>query len=73
MSITFDNGNLTIKGSTKAEIKTSITIAGTGTELPITIVGDFKTIPPHLHGMYIQAMGSSYGDVTVYDRTNEYE
>jgi hypothetical protein len=71
MSITLDSSHLTIKGSTKAEIKTSIRIAGTGIELPITIVGDFKTIPPHLHGMYIQAMASLYGDVTVYDRTND--
>jgi hypothetical protein len=71
MSITFEDGDLTIKGSTKAQIKTSIRIAGTGVQLPITIVGDFKTIPPHLHGMYIQAMASLYGDVTVYDRTKD--
>jgi tRNA(Glu) U13 pseudouridine synthase TruD len=73
MSITFDNGGLTIKGSTKAQINASITIAGTGTELPITIVGDFKAIPKHLHQMYIQAMQSSYGNVNVFDRTKDYE
>jgi hypothetical protein len=71
MSITFDSGHLTIKGSTKAQINASITIAGTGTELPITIIGEFKDIPPHLHGMYIQAMQSSYGSVNVYDNTKE--
>ena len=73
MSITFDNGDLTIKGSTKAQINASITIAGTGTELPITIVGDFKAIPKHLHQMYIQAMQGSYGNVNVFDITKDYE
>ncbi len=74
MSITFDNGNnITMKGSTKAQINASITIAGTGTELPITIIGEFKDIPPHLHGMYIQAMQGSYGNVNVYDRTKDEE
>jgi hypothetical protein len=69
MSITFDSSHATIKGSTKAQINASITIAGTGTELPITIIGEFKDIPPHLHGLYIQAMQSSYGSVNVYNNT----
>lgn len=74
MNITFDSGhNLTIKSSTKAQINASITIAGTGTELPITIIGEFKDIPSHLHQMYIQAMQSSYGSVNVYDRTKDEE
>ena len=73
MSITFDSGHLTMKGSTKAQINASITIAGTGTELPITIIGEFKDIPPHLHQMYIQTMQSSYGSVNVYDRTKDEE
>ncbi len=74
MSITFDKGNkLTVQSSTKAQINASITIAGTGTELPITIIGEFKDIPPHLHGMYIQAMQGSYGNVNVYDRTKDDE
>ncbi len=74
MSITLDSGhNLTMKGSTKAQINASITIAGTGTELPITIVGEFKDIPPHLHGMYIQAMQGSYGSVNVYNNTKDEE
>jgi hypothetical protein len=74
MSITFDKGNkLAVQSSTKAQINASITIAGTGTELPITIIGEFKDIPPHLHGMYIQAMQGSYGNVNVYDRTKDEE
>jgi hypothetical protein len=67
--ITDNNGSLTKDGSTKAQINASITIAGTGTELPITIIGEFKDIPPHLHGMYIQAMQSSYGSVNVHNNT----
>jgi hypothetical protein len=71
--ITDDNGSLTMEGSTKVQINASITIAGTGTELPITIIGEFKDIPPHLHGLYIQAMQSSYGSVNVYDNTKDEE
>ena len=74
MSITFDKGNkLAVQSSTKAQINASITIAGTGTELPITIIGEFKDIPPHLHGMYIQAMQASYGSVNVYNNTKDDE
>jgi hypothetical protein len=67
--ITNDNGSLTMEGSTKVQINASITIAGTGTELPITIIGEFKDIPHNLHQLYIQAMQSSYGSVNVYDNT----
>jgi hypothetical protein len=67
--ITDNSNSITMKGSTKVQINASITIAGTGTELPITIEGDFKDIPPHLHGLYIQAMQNSYGNVNVYDNT----
>jgi hypothetical protein len=69
MNITFDSSHATIKGSTKAQINASITIAGSGTKLPITIVGEFKDIPPHLHQIYIQAMWSSYGDTNVHNNT----
>jgi hypothetical protein len=68
-----DNGNLTMKGSTKAIIKSTIQIVGSGTELPITIEGEFKDIPPHLHEMYMQSMMSSYGNVNVYDNTKDEE
>ena len=67
--ITDDNGSLIINGSTKAVIKSSIQIAGSGTELPITIEGDFKDIPPHLHETYMQSMLASYGSVNVYNNT----
>jgi hypothetical protein len=63
-----------MEGSTKVQINASITIAGTGTELPITIEGDFKDIPPHLHETYMQSMLASYGgSVNVYDNTKDEE
>ena len=71
--ITSDNGSLTMNGSTKAVIKSSMQIVGSGTELPIRIEGDFKDIPPHLHEIYIQSMLSSYGSVNVYDNTKDEE
>jgi hypothetical protein len=71
--ITNDNGSLTMNGSTKAVIKSSIKIAGSGTELPITIEGEFKDIPPHLHEIYMQSMLASYGNVNVYDNTKDEE
>ena len=73
MSITFsnDSSHLTMEGSTKAQMNSSITIAGSGTKLPITIIGEFKDIPPHLHQIYIQAMWGSYGDTNVYNNTKE--
>lgn len=58
--ITIDNGSLTIQGSTKATIKQSISLVGTGTDLPIEITGEFKDIPAHLHELYIQYMLSEY-------------
>jgi hypothetical protein len=69
MSIILDNGHLTMKGSTKATIKSSIKIAGTNSVLPIEIVGDFKDIPQNLHQLYMQSMLSSYGSVNVYNNT----
>jgi hypothetical protein len=69
--ITFSNdaSHLTVQGSTKAIIKSSINIVGTGTKLPIEIVGEFKDIPPHLHQIYMQSMLGSYGDTNVYNNT----
>ena len=67
--ITDNSNSITMEGSTKVQINASITIAGTGTELPITIEGDFKDIPPHLHEIYMQSMLASYGNVNVYDNT----
>lgn len=68
-----DSSHLTTEGSTKAQINASINIVGTGTILPITIVGEFKDIPPHLHQIYIQALMNSYGDTNVYNNVDEKE
>jgi hypothetical protein len=69
MSITLDGGHLTMKGSSKAIIKSSIKIVGTNSVLPIEIVGDFKDIPENLHQLYMQSMLASYGSVNVYNNT----
>ena len=42
---------------------------GTNTILPITIEGEFKDIPPHLHQIYMQSMLASYGSVDVHNNT----
>ena len=71
MSITLsnDSSHLTMKGSSKAIIKSSIKIVGTNSVLPIEIVGDFKDIPQNLHQLYMQSMLASYGSVNVYNYT----
>ena len=71
MSITLsnDSSHLTMKGSSKAIIKTSIKIVGTNSVLPIEIVGDFKDIPQNLHQLYIQSMLASYGSINVHNNT----
>jgi hypothetical protein len=58
--ITPDNGSLTMQGSGKVQIKTSIKIYGTGTELPVTIEADFNNIPHNLHYLYYQSLVSNY-------------
>ncbi len=73
INISTDSSHLTMKGSTKAIIKSSIKIVGTNSVLPIEIVGEFKDIPQHLHQMYIQSMIASYGSVDVYNNTNDDE
>ena len=69
MNISLDSGYLTMKGSSKAIIKTSIKIAGTNSILPIEIVGEFKDIPENLHQIYMQSMLASYGSVNVHNNT----
>ncbi len=71
MSITLsnDSSHLTMKGSSKAIIKSSIKIVGTNSVLPIEIVGDFKDIPQNLHQIYMQSMLASYGSVNVHNNT----
>lgn len=72
MTISNDSSHLTMKGNTKVIIKASQTIVGSGTRLPIEIVGEFKDIPPHLHQIYMNYMLASYGgNLNVYDNTNE--
>ena len=73
MSITIsnDSAHLTMKGSTKAIIKSSINIVGTNTKLPIEIVGEFKDIPQNLHQIYMQSMLASYGSVNVHNNADE--
>ena len=60
INITPDNGRLTMKGSGKVQIKTSIQIYGTGTKMPVTIEADFTDIPHHLHSLYYQSLISHY-------------
>ena len=69
MSITLGGEHLTMKGSTKATIKSSIKIVGTNSVLPITIEGEFKDIPQNLHQLYMQSMLASYGSVNVHNNT----
>lgn len=65
------SSNLTTPSSTKAQINTCMKIVGTQTKLPITIIGEFKDIPPHLHQMYMQSMLMSYSNVDIHDNTKE--
>ena len=69
-----DNGRLTVKGSGKVQIKTSIQIYGTGTKMPVTVEADFTNIPHHLHQTYFQSLVSQYNtSVSVYSNTNDDE
>ena len=70
MNISLDSGHLTMKGSGKVQIKTSIQIYGTGTKMPVTIEADFTDIPHHLHQIYYQSLISQYNtSVNVYNNT----
>jgi hypothetical protein len=63
-----------MKGSGKVQIKTSIKIYGTGTELPVTIEADFNNIPHNLHQIYYQSLVSQYNTLwNVYDNTKDDE
>jgi hypothetical protein len=67
-----DNGRLTMKGSGKVQIKTSIQIYGTGTRMPVMVEADFTNIPHHLHQMYFQSLVSQYNtSVNVYNNTKD--
>ncbi len=74
MSITLDSGHLTMKGTGKVQIKTSIQIYGTGTKMPVTVEADFTNIPHHLHQIYFQSLVSQYNtSVNVYNNTKDDE
>ena len=60
ITISNDSSHLTMEGSGKVQIKTSIKIYGTGTELPVTIEADFTDIPHNLHYLYYQSLISNY-------------
>jgi hypothetical protein len=51
-----DSYDLTIKTTTKVQIKGSFEIVGTNTELPVVLEADFKDIPVHLHEPYLQLL-----------------
>lgn len=73
-NLTPDNGSLTMKGSGKVQIKTSIQIYGTGTRMPVMVEADFTNIPHHLHQTYFQSLISQYNtSVNVYSNTKEDE
>jgi hypothetical protein len=74
MSITLDSGHLTMRGSGKVQIKTSIQIYGTGTKMPVTVEADFTNIPHQLHQIYFQSLVSQYNtSVNVYNNTKDDE
>jgi hypothetical protein len=74
MNISLDSGHLTMKGSGKVQIKTSIQIYGTGTKMPVIIEADFTGIPHHLHQIYFQSLTSQYNtSVNVYSNTKDDE
>ena len=74
MNISLDSGRLTMKGSGKVQIKTSIQIYGTGTKMPVTVEADFTNIPHHLHQIYYQSLISQYNtSVNVYNNTKDDE
>ena len=74
INITPDNGRLTMQGSGKVQIKTSIQIYGTGTKMPVTVEADFTDIPHHLHQTYFQSLISQYNtSVSVYSNTKDVE
>ena len=69
LNTTNGSENMTIKGSGKVIMHSSITAVGSGTELPIEITADFENIPPHLHEHYIGAMETSFRAVNLYVNT----
>ena len=74
INISTDSRHLTMKGTGKVQIKTSIQIYGTGTKMPVTVEADFTDIPYHLHQIYYQSLISQYNtSVNVYNNTKDDE
>ena len=70
LTINTDSSHLTMKGSGKVTIKSSITIAGSGTHLPIECTADFSNIPTNLHQIYFDAFKYQYtGQLNVHNNT----
>jgi hypothetical protein len=59
-----------MKGSGKVTIKSSITIAGSATHLPIECTADFSNIPTHLHQVYFDSFRYQYSSqVSLHNNT----
>lgn len=58
--ITDDNNRLYVNNNAKVIIRKSSYIAGTNTELPIEIIGDFSKIPTQYHKLYYDILVSEY-------------
>jgi len=70
LTINTDSSHLTMKGSGKVTIKSSIAIAGSVTHLPIECTADFSNIPTHLHQVYFDAFRYQYASqVNVHNNT----
>jgi hypothetical protein len=70
LTINTDSSHLTMKGSGKVTIKSSIKIASSGTSLPIECTADFSNIPTHLHQVYFDAFKYQYlSQVSVHNNT----
>ena len=61
-TICIDSDNkLSVLGTGKITVKSSIEIAGTNTVLPIECTADFSNVPSHLHEIYLNSFRYSFG------------
>jgi hypothetical protein len=73
LTINTDSSHLTMQGSGKVTIKSSIKIAGSGTHLPIECTADFSNIPTDLHQVYFDALRYQYSSqVSVHNNTEPF-
>ena len=59
--ITTDNSTIITTKSNKVSILTNITVAGSGTSLPIKHVADFSKIPENMKNVYLKAFMNQHG------------